>query len=260
MDEFFLRSVLAGIGVALLAGPLGCIVVWRRMAYFGEALAHSALLGVGLGFMLDVNPSLAILVFCVLMAVLLVMMERSKMVSTDTLLGYISHAALALGLLVTASLETIRVDLMGYLFGDVLAVTWTEVSEIYILGVLVLGILAWIWRALLSLTVNEELAAVEGVAVERTKLIYVLLVAGVIAVGMKVIGILLIISMLIMPAAAARRISNTPEGMAMMAALLGVVSVISGMWMSWEWDLAAGPAIVVSASVLFILGLLIPKK
>lgn len=258
MEDFLARALLGGVGVALAAGPLGCVIVWRRMAYFGAALSHSALLGVALGFVLGINLTLGILLFCLLLASLLVLLERYQFLASDTLLGIMAHAALAAGLVVVAALGTLRVDLMGYLFGDVLAIGAGDLYVIYTLAAITLAVLALTWRSLLSLTVSEELAAAEGVPVVRVRLIFMLLIASVIAVGMKVVGMLLIISLLIIPAAAARRVAATPEQMAVGAALLGALSVVLGLWGSLRWDLPAGPAVVVAATLLFALVLAWP--
>lgn len=251
MDDFIFRAMLGGIGVALIAGPLGCFLVWRRMAFFGHALSHSALLGVAVGFMLGINLIAGILVFCLLVAVLLIMLERQRMLASDTLLAILAHGALALGIVSVARLEHLRIDLMGYLFGDILAVSLQDLILIYALVVITAVVLALIWRPLLSATVLEDVAAVEGVPVTRVQLLFVLLIAAVIAVGMKIVGILLIVSLLIVPAAAARRLSSTPEQMALVSTIIGVLSVILGLLASLRWDLPAGPSIVIVAVSIF---------
>ncbi|MBT5414414.1 MAG: hypothetical protein HOK81_07420 [Rhodospirillaceae bacterium] len=215
MSDFMLRAALAGIGLALLVGPLGSLVVWRRMAYFGDTLAHSALLGIGLGFLLGVEPSLGILATGLAMALLLTGLERRRaMLSRDTILGILAHGSLSLGLIVIAFQERLRVDLVSYLFGDILAVDATDLAWIYGGGIVVLGVLALIWRPILLATLSPELAQVEGVRVRRIQLVLALLMAGVVALAMKLIGILLVTSLLIVPAAAARQLARTPEQMA----------------------------------------------
>jgi zinc transport system permease protein len=252
IEDFFVRAILAGVGVALAAGPLGCFVVWRRMAYFGAALAHSALLGVALGFLIGVSPTIGILALCVCLAVMLVALERQRRLASDTLLGILAHGTLALGVVVVSFMERLRIDLMGYLFGDVLAVGRDELLLIYAMAIAAGAVLTAIWRPLLSATVHEELAAAEGVPVARVRLIFTMLIATVIAIGMKVVGILLIISLLIIPAAAARGLAPTPERMAVLAAAIGALSVGLGLFASLRWDLPAGPAIVVAATLIFM--------
>ncbi len=251
MEEFLVRALLGGMGVALVAGPLGCFLVWRRMAFFGSALSHSALLGVALGFMLSINLTLAILVFCLVFALVLVVLERQRALPSDTLLGILAHAALALGIVVVAFMAYLRIDLLGYLFGDVLAVSRSDVVLIYALAAVSTLILVLIWRPLLSATVDEELAVVEGAPVTRARFAFVLLLAAIIAVGMKVVGMLLIVSLLIIPAAAARRFASTPEQMALGAAAIGMLSVIGGLLGSLRWDIPSGPSMVVVAALIF---------
>jgi zinc transport system permease protein len=258
MDDFIIRALIAGIGVALVAGPLGSFVVWRRMAYFGDALSHSALLGVGLGFLLGLTPSVGIVVVCVTLALILVLLQRQKTLASDTLLGIMAHSALSLGLVVVAFMETLRVDLMSYLFGDVLAVSWDEIGWIYATASLALALLVAIWRPLLSITVHEELARVEGVRVTLIRLLFMSLIAVVIAAAMKVVGILLITSLLIIPAATARHFARTPEQMAVVAAVVGCVAVFGGIQGSLTFDTPSGPSVVVAAVGLFVLSLLLP--
>ena len=251
MDDFFLRALLGGIGVAVAAGPVGCFIIWRRMVYFGAALAHSALLGVALGFLLGIDLTVGIVAMCVFLAVLFVLLERQHLLPTDTLLGVLAHVALAGGLVVVAFLTNLRVDLMGYLFGDILAVTNRDLAAIAALALMILAGMGLIWRALLSITVDEDLAAVEGVPVAAVRLGFVLMVAGVVAIGMKIVGMLLILSLIIIPAATARRLASTPERMALLAVVFGVFSVIAGLYASLYWDLPSGPLIVVTAALFF---------
>lgn len=251
MDDFLVRAMLGGVGVALAAGPLGCFLVWRRMAFFGAALAHSALLGVALGFLLGVNLTFGVALFCVLVAGLLFLLERQRILASDTLLGILAHSALAAGLVTVAFIENLRIDLMAYLFGDVLAIGIADLYLIYALLGVTAVLLLVLWQPLLLAAVNEDIATVDGNPVARVRLIFVLLIASIVAIGMKVVGMLLIISLLIIPAAAARRLSNTPEQMAAIAALIGALSVVLGLLGSLKWDIPSGPSIVVVAALVF---------
>jgi len=258
LDDFFVRAVLAGIGVAAVAGPLGCFIVWRRMAYFGDTISHSALLGVACGLVMGVDLGWGVVAVTLAVALLLLGLQHSRRLATDTLLGILSHAALSLGLVVISLLAGVQFDLMGYLFGDVLAVSVGDLGWIYGGGAVVLGLLAWIWRDLLALTIDEELAEAEGVPVMRTRLAFMLLIALVIALAMKIVGILLITSLLIIPAAAARRLARTPEQMALAAAAAGVLAAILGLAGSMQFDTPAGPSVVIAAAGLFAVSML-PK-
>jgi zinc transport system permease protein len=275
MEDFLWRALLGGLGVAMIAGPLGCFIVWRRMAYFGDTLAHSALLGIALGFLLNLKLTIVLeqvtlssvlmmsaLLICLTIALLLVLLESQKRFATDTLLGILAHSALSLGLVALAFLqaEGLRIDLYAYLFGDLLAITHTDLYWIYGGGGLILLTLFFIWQSLLSITVHEELAEVEGVSVAWIRLSFMLMVALVIAIAMKIVGILLITSMLIIPAAAARSFAKTPEQMAVLASVIGGLAVIIGLSLSWHWDIPTGPAIVVAATLLFTLSFLFPIR
>jgi zinc transport system permease protein len=259
MDDFLLRALLAGLAVVLISGPLGVFIIWRRMAYFGDTLSHSAILGVALGFLLSINVNIGILISTVLVAVLLILAQRQKQLGSDTLLGIMAHSALSLGLVLISFVEGVRVDIDSWLFGDILTVSWNDLGLIAIGVCVVLVVLALIWKPLLSLTVHEELARVEGVNVPLVSAIYTLLIAILVAISMKIIGALLITSLLIIPAATARKFSHSPEAMAIFSVILGAIAVVLGLGASYLWDTPTGPSIVVSASVLFLLSQLFKK-
>lgn len=228
-------------------------MVWRKMAYFGDTLAHASLMGLALGFLFNINLYLALLICCLMLAVLLVTLQKQKLVATDTLLGILAHSALSLGLVAVSFLDNVRVDLMSYLFGDLLAVSPTDLVFIYA-GAAVIGlVLAIFWRPLLSTTVNEDLAAVDGINIDLMRLILMLLVGIVIAVGMKFVGALIMTSLLIIPAATARKFANTPEQMAFLASVIGSIAVFGGLSLSWFYDTPAGPSVVISAAAMFML-------
>jgi len=252
LDDFFTRALIAGIGVALAAGPLGCFIVWRRMAYFGDTISHSALLGVALGFLADVNLILAVFLVAALVAVGLMVMQRANTLSSDSILGILSHSTLAIGLVIVAFMTWLRIDLMAYLFGDILAVTTQDIAIIYGGGAAALAILALIWTRLLADTVSFDVARAEGLRPEAARFIFMLLVAAVVALTMKVVGILLITALLIIPGAAARNFAATPETMALIAAGIGVIGVVGGLHGSLYFDTPAGPTIVVAALLLFV--------
>ncbi len=251
MDDFLLRALFAGYAVALIAGPLGAFVVWRRMAYFGDTLAHSALLGIALGFVLGISLNLAVILVSIAIALALLALQQRKQLASDTLLGILAHAALSIGLVVMAFQDNLRLDLMGYLFGDILAVNNTDLWWIWGGALIVAILLMLIWKPLLALTVHEDLARIEGVPVTFIRLVFMLLIALVIAISMKIVGMLLITALLIIPAATARYFSHTPEQMAVIASLVGLLAVTAGLLGSLQWDTPAGPSIVVAATLLF---------
>jgi zinc transport system permease protein len=255
MDDFIWRALLGGLGLAAVAGPLGSFVVWRRMAFFGDALAHSALLGIALGFLFRVNLTAGVVGVCVLLALLLTVLQGRTRLAGDTILGIFAHSSLAFGLVVVSFMDRLRVDLISFLFGDILAVTPLDLAWIYGAGIVVLGVLAWLWRPLLNLTVHEDLARVEGVPADRVRLAFVLLMAIVVAIAMKIVGVLLITALLIIPAAAARNFARSPEQMAVLAALAGALAVTAGLAASLVLDTPSGPSIVAASAILFALSL-----
>lgn len=254
MFDILLPGWLAGMILSLATGPLGAFVVWRRMSYFGDTLSHASLLGVAIGLLLNSNPYHMVIVITLLLAFCLVWLERRPQFSIDTLLGILAHSALSLGLIVSI-LSGARVELMAYLFGDLLAITLTDVLLITIGVVIVVCLLFWQWNSLLAVTVNQELAYVDGIATERIKLLLVLMLALTIGLSMKFVGALIITALLVIPPATARRFAKTPEQMALIAIVVSMLSVTGGMALSWFYDTPAGPSVVICSTFLFILSL-----
>ena len=250
LDNFLIRAALAGLGVALAAAPLGCFVVWRRMAYFGDATAHASILGVALALAFDTSIFGGVLC-CALIMATTVSTLSGRGYAMDTLLGVLAHSALAFGLVAVSFLRGVRIDLMAYLFGDILAVGRADLAIIWIGAALVLGLLAWRWSSLLTATLNPELAQAAGINPRREQLILTLALAVVVAVAIKVVGVLLIAAMLLIPAATARSLSRTPEQMAVVAALIGGAAVLGGLQLSFQFDTPTGPSIVCLSTAFF---------
>lgn len=251
LDHFLYRAIVAGLGIALAAGPLGSFVVWRRMAYFGEATAHAAVLGVALALILSLPVTLGTLVIALAMAAT-VSWLTARGHAMDSALGVLAHAALAFGLVAISFVPSVRVDLSAFLFGDILAVSKSDLVTIWAGALLVVGLLAWRWSRLLTATLSPELAAASGINAERETLVLTVALAVVVAVALKVVGVLLITAMLIIPAAAARSLARAPETMAVGASAIGAASVLGGLWASWTLDTPAGPSIVSAAAVIFV--------
>jgi len=258
LDHFLVRAALAGIGVAIAAAPLGCFVVWRRMAYFGEATAHASILGIALALAFSTSVFLGALITSLLMASL-VSMFSGKTYAMDTLLGVMAHAALAIGLVAASFVSGARLDLVAYLFGDILAVSRTDLIVIWCGSLLILALLYWRWSSLLVSTVNPDLAYAAGIDPRREQMVLTVALAIVVAVAIKVVGVLLIAAMLVIPAAAARAFANTPERMALIAGVMAVLSTIAGLQMSYLMDTPPGPSIVTVATILFCGSMLAPR-
>ena len=251
-EPFLMRALLGGMGLALVAAPLGCFVVWRRMAYFGEAVAQSGLIGIAIGLALSVNLTTSVLTVTLLVSGCLVLLGRQTLVPFDTLLGLVAHAALAVGVITASLVQGPQLDLMTFLFGDIFAISRGDLRWILIGGIVALAIEIWLWRPLLAISVHEDLATAEGTQAGQTKLAFVLLLALVVAIAIKIVGVLLTVAFLIMPAAAARPLSETPEQMAVFAAIFGMLSVALGLFLSVSLDTPGGPSIVLMLAAFFI--------
>jgi len=260
ISDFFLYALLAGVALALIAGPLGCFIVWRRMSYFGDTLAHSALLGVAIGLMIGVNLQISLIVCCIVLAVVLALMDRGRDISSDTLLGILAHSALAFGVVLLALTESVRVDIEAYLFGAMLTITPQDLGWIVVVSVILLVLLARYWNDFLSLTVHQELAEIEGLNSQRLNMLLVIMVALMVAVSMKIVGVLLITSLLIIPPATARRMASSPEQMAIYAAVLGVAAILLGLLAAFAFDTPPGPTVVVITALFFAFSSLMPQS
>ena len=259
-DDFFIRALFAGIGVAFVTGPLGCFVVWRRLSYFGDTLAHSALLGVPMAYSFEFNIAFSVFIISAVIALILIQLQKKTNLPGDALLGLLAHSSLAIGLVVIGFLSFIRFDIMGLLFGDILAVTVDDILIIWIGGAIILVVLKLIWKSLFASTVNYELAEAEGLNPDRAKAIFTILMAAVIAISIKMVGLLLITGMLIIPAAMARNISTSPQQMVFYSVIGGLLSVVLGLFTSLEFNSSSGPSIIAAALFLFILSLLKIKQ
>lgn len=253
MEDFILKALLATIGVAIISGPLGCFVVWRKMAYFGDSLAHSALLGVALGLFYGFNANFGVIIISSLFATGLIWLKSKTQLGVDTSMGILSHSALAFGLIAMSAIGKINFDVNSYLFGDILSVSNSDLSWIYLGGVIVLIIIMWLWNDLVLISINEDIAQTEGIKVFWLNILFTALMTAVIAFSVKVIGVLLITSMLIIPAATAREFATSPKLMAIFATIIGILISILGIVISVNFDLVLGPAIVASAAILFFI-------
>ena len=255
-DDFFIRALIAGIGIALVTGPLGCFIIWRRLSFFGDTLSHSALLGVTIAFFFELNIAFSVFLISSAIALILLKLQKTTKLPGDALLGLLAHSSLAVGLVVIGFLTTIRFDIMGLLFGDILAVNEIDLLIIWIGGALILLILKLIWKPLFASTVNHELAEAEGMNPDKVNAIFTVLLAAIIAISIKIVGLLLITGMLIMPAAMARNVSGNPTQMVKLSIVGGLLSVLIGLFSSLQVNTPSGPSIITAALFLFCLTLI----
>lgn len=254
-NDFILNALLAGIVISIIAGPLGSIMIWRRMAYFGDTLAHSTLLGVAIATMLNANAYFGLIGICLLVSAILLSFSKHSKFTNDTILSILSNTILAVGLIAATKITNVRLDLLGYFYGDILSVDTNDLYWILGVSFFALIVLIKLWRWLLLTTLHEELAKVEGIPVAKVKWLFVLLIALVFAITMRLLGMLLLVALFIIPASSARRFSKTPEAMAILGSIFSMVAVILGLLLSVYYDWPTGPSIVVVAAAIFVMSL-----
>ena len=260
LNDFFIRALLAGVGIALITGPLGCFVVWRRLSFFASTLAHSALLGVTMALVFEINIAFSVFLISAVLAIFLLQLQKKTNLPNDALLGLLAHSSLAIGLVIIGFLTTIRFDVMGLLFGDILAVDENDLLFIWVGGAFILLVLKLIWKPLFASTINYELAEAEGMKPDKYNAIFTILMAAIIAISIKIVGLLLITGMLIIPAALARNISNNPVQMVILSTAGGLLSILIGLFSSLEFNTASGPSIIAAALFLFLVSLIKVRK
>ena len=253
---FLVMALIGGLLIAIIASPLGVFMVWQKQSYFGATLAHSALLEVSLSLLFDLNPTLAIIFVSISIGMILFFLEQKSLLSTDTLLGILAHSSLAFGLIILSFQPSVQVDLMNYLFGDILSINQLDIILLISLLVAVLIYFANYWNQLLNLTLNKELAKIDGINIKNVQLAYILLLALLISLAIKIVGILLITSLLIIPAAAAHKLAKSPEQMLIYSLVIAIISVTGGLLASVMQDTPTGPSIVVCATLIFLASLI----
>ncbi|MFV0255955.1 iron chelate uptake ABC transporter family permease subunit [Candidatus Liberibacter solanacearum] len=255
-NEFFIRALFAGIGIILSTGPLGCFIVWQRMTYFGDTIAHSALLGVAFSLMLNLPLPLCIFMVAALTSIILLQIQKSEFIASDAILGVITHSTISISLIMLSFMTWVNTDLTSFLFGDILAVNTNDIIIIWSAGILNIVILIKIWKSLLATTVNYDLAKAEGMQPEKVKLIFTMITALMISISIKFIGITLITSLLILPTVTARRFATSPENMVILTTVIGILGVILGLYGSLIFDTPSGPSIIITSLIFFILSFL----
>lgn len=253
LNDIVGRAILAGIGIAVPAAAIGCFLIWRRMAFFGDALGHTAVLGVALGAILQINIYCFIVVICLVVSLLLGRVSKRSYLPADIWLSIFSYGALAIGIMLMAKTPWLRLEPETILFGDILAIDYTDLITIYAAGAILAVLLFYFWRALIQLTVDEDLAAAAGINVGLFKTLFLFVMAIVTAVGLKTVGALMLPGLMIIPAITVSRSSNSPEQMILTAIIVSIAAVVIGITQSFYFDLLTGPSIVVaSLSILIV--------
>ena len=260
MEDFIYRALLASFGVSVIAGSLGCFVIWKRLSYFSDSISHSALLGVALGLATGLGINFGLVLVGALFSILIVILQQKDFWSSDAVLGIFSHVSLSLGIVVLGFIGDQNTDYFSYLFGDILSITTSDIYWIFFVMFIVIFLLVVNWKKLLLLTLKEELAKAEGINKIFYELLFMLLIALAVSVSVQIVGVLLITSLLIIPPAIARLFSSSPVRMIVSSIIVSVASVLLGLYISMVFDVATGPAIVITLGALFFTGQLIPSK
>jgi zinc transport system permease protein len=259
-EPFAQRAVLAGLLLVVMCAPLGCFVLWRRMVYIGDGMAHAGMLGIAIGVLAGVGAAVGLVLSSLVVAVLAYAGRKRFRHAQDALLGVTAHTALAAGMVVLALSPNMRVDAFGYLFGDVLSISAASLTLMLAGASAVVLAMRWQWQSLLRDAFHADLAQVEGVNTARAEIILMLSLAVTVALGIQTVGILMIVAFLIIPSAAARSISRTPEAMLIYSAVIGAVAVIAGMLISFAADVPTGPAMVLAAALQLVLLQLVGRR
>lgn len=256
---FLVRALVGVVILAIVTALLGVFVVLRRMAFFGDAIAHSSLAGIALGLLFGIDPTVGAIVFSLLVAAGIVAVGNKKTLAFDTVIGVFYAAAVALGILLIGELR-LRADLLGFLFGDILALRTIDVWIIAILGCAVVALVVWATKPLVQIAFAEDLARVSGIPVSAYEYLFMLLLALVVALGIKVAGVILIGPLLIIPAASAKNIAVNFKSMLLFSIGFGILSSVVGLFASYRFDIAAGPTIILLAAFMFLLTLVLRSK
>lgn len=257
MTDCILKALLAGIGIAIISGPIGSVMMWRRMTYFGDALAHATLLGASIAIILNINIYCGLIAISLIIATLLTIITEQQKFTNDATLSILSHIILAVGLISATLSKNTRIDLLGYLYGDILSISSMDVIYIYVIDIIILSILSLVWDKLVFITIHKELAIAEGIKEKTIKWLFILLVSLIFIVATRLVGILLINSLLIIPCSIAKMWAKSTKQMAVLGSIFGCITIVIGIIAALIWDLPTGPAIVVSSALLFLIALVI---
>jgi zinc transport system permease protein len=259
LDDFLVRSVIAGLIMVVIAAPMGCLMVWQRLAFLSDTLGHAAVMGVGLGLLLEVTPVFGVLAVALLIVFSLNRVNSFNSALSETTLAIISHTGLAGGIILVGLLPAQSVNLEAILFGDLLATTSADLIRLLITTVVLLLLLLHHWRSFVAVSVSREIAQAEGIEVRKVQFLMYIMIALLVAVMMKVMGVLLIAAMLVIPTTSARLFSRSPEQMVAVSAFYGLGALVGGISSSFQFDWQTGPAIVVSATMLLLITLAITR-
>ena len=257
---FMQRAILASLIIALVGGVVGTFVVLKGLAFIGDALAHSAFAGVATAFVLGGNTYIGSVISGVVTALAIGFVSRRGKVSFDTAIGILFVGAFSFGIMLISASRSYTVDLFSFVFGDVLGVGWDDVRIIAALAVLVLVLVALFYRELLFTAYDPTMAAASGVPVAAVQYGQLALLALTTVIAIKVVGIVLVVAMLVTPAATAQLLVRRVPAMMAVGAVCGMIAAVAGLYVSYYANVAAGASIVLVATCMFLLALLFSPR
>jgi ABC-type Mn2+/Zn2+ transport system permease subunit len=257
---FVQKALIAGIFSGVLLAVIGVYVVLKKMSFIGDGIAHSAFGGVALGLLLGINTTAAAVIFAWVIAMLIGLAKKNSKTSEDALIGIFFAFTMAIGVIFIGFNKNYNADIFGYLFGDILAVTDMDVIAVIITTVIVIAIIYFFSKELLFFTFDEEGAKVAGIPVDFIYFLLLSLISITIVVSIKIVGIILAVAFLIIPASSALLLTKDFKKLMLLAILISLISTIAGFSLSFIFNLASGATIVVTATVIFGAITLFTKK
>ncbi|MBI4685221.1 MAG: metal ABC transporter permease [Nitrospirae bacterium] len=257
---FMQRALITGVVISILTGVISVFVVLRRVSFVGSGIAHAAFGGVAIGFLLGINPVITAMIYSVLVAFGIEAITSRGRVAEDTAIGVFFSSSMALGIVLISLSKSYNVDLFGYLFGSILAISEEEMLLTIVVTIIVLSTLLITMKELLLITFNEELAVVSGIPTRLIKAIFLISMAVAIVASIKVVGIILVSALLVIPGAVAQLITRSFYPMIFLSCFIAVFSTITGLYLSYLFDLSSGGAIVLIITACFFAAFLTKKK
>ncbi len=247
MSDFLIHALLASLGVALLAGPIGCLMIFKRVACLGDTLAHGAIFGVSLGLLTGIDPTITLAGVTIAWVTMLWYLNKDQTVSTDTAMAFLTHSALAVSIVLFAFVPLGAPNLMEAFIGNILTVGRADLWLIFGMDIVFGVLIALFWKKWILIAVHPDLAAASHIRVQSLRILFLMMVGLFIAFSIKMMGALLVPAFLIIPALAARSFAKTPEQMAFMATGIAILSAVTGLFASDKWDTPTGPMMVCAA-------------
>ena len=258
LDHFMVRAVCSSLLLCALCGPMGCLVLWQRLGFLGDTLAHATLFGVCIAALSHLSPLLCVLVVTIVLALLLARFRDRAHMAMSTLLAIVAQSALALGV-IGLSITPERSNMTTFLFGDLLALSNKDILTLLVLVPVGLIVIKLLWIRLLKITLSEDIAASDGLNINFIRTAFMVTLALTVAIASQLVGILMVTSLMVLPAAAARVITKTPESMAVAATLIAMVGAIFGLYCSWMVNIPTTPMITLCFLGILLI-LLVGKK